>query len=115
MSQVNEGRINKHATDDDFFRAARWLLPGVPTDDDGAVVASRELWPLLFELWERTVKRPAATQNGPTHRFITFVHRVVGLPDPSASTIRDAIKEWRNGNRWSMSAGPPPWRRPGKD
>jgi hypothetical protein len=110
-----EANALEHATDDDVFRAARWLVPGVPTDADVSEIASRELWPILFELWELAGKKPAATENGPTYRFIAFVHRAAGLPEPKAGTVADAVDRWREGNRPRMLDGVPPWRADGLD
>jgi hypothetical protein len=83
------------AEDDSEFARVRELLPNVNTKNPEVLVATRILWPELFELWADLGKPLAWTDNGPTYRFIELVHTVADLPPPKQSTLRDAIRAWK--------------------
>lgn len=90
-------QATRQAEDDAEFACVRMLLPNVNTKDPEVQIATRMLWPQLFDIWMGIGKRKLAkTPNGPTHRFIALVHEVGDLPEPKASTLRDAINQ-RNG------------------
>ncbi|EIM26832.1 hypothetical protein [Microvirga lotononidis] len=87
----------RQAKDDAEFARVRTLLPNVTTKDPEGQIATRMLWPHLFDIWTDIGKRKLAkTPNGPVHRFIALVHEVGDLPEPKASTIGNAIDR-RNG------------------
>ena len=84
------------AEDYSEFARVRELVPNVNTKNPEVLVATRILWPELFELWVDLGKPLAWTENGPTYRFIALVHTAADLPPPKQSTLRDAIRTWKN-------------------
>jgi hypothetical protein len=87
-----------HATNEAKFSNSRRLLGNIPVSGAEAVIATRILWPILFDIWTSAGKRLASTENGKTIRFIEFVHGVAELPPPTRSTLRDAIAQWKKAN-----------------
>lgn len=87
------------AEDKERFRLAHCLLDA----SQGAQnVTSAIFWPMLFWLWKEEGKKLSHTEDGPLHNFLKFVHRELGLAEPSASTLRDAIaKTCRNASKKS--------------
>jgi hypothetical protein len=84
------------AEDYSEFARVRELVPNVNTKNPEVLIATRILWPELFELWVDLGKPLAWTENGPTYRFIALVHTAADLPPPKQSTLRDAIRTWKN-------------------
>lgn len=89
-------QATRQAEDDSEFARVRELVPNVNTRNPEVLVATRILWPELFELWVDLGKPLAWTENGPTYRFIALVHTAADLPPPKQSTLRDAIRTWKN-------------------
>lgn len=79
--------------DKEEFLQARMLLPNVKLTKLEDMVATRILWPALFDLWTAAGKQVASTENGPMHRFIAFVHEVADLPEPKRGALRGAIEK----------------------
>jgi hypothetical protein len=83
----------KHANDNQLFRRARRLPLKQLKENTLNMLAAKMLWPILFEIWIEANHTVATTPNGPTHQFVKFVHSILGLEEPSASTMRDHITE----------------------
>ena len=84
------------AADENLLREAYFL----PLADDGAKThEAAVLWPRLFCAWEAYGQRVAKSQQGPLHRFLTLVHREIGLPPPAWGTFRDAVTHWHTAGR----------------
>jgi hypothetical protein len=71
--------------------------------DAGKLPYVASFWPILLVIWKGVGKEPAGTKDGPLHRFISLVHVACGLPEVSASTLRDAATEWKQ-DRKEMDA-----------
>jgi len=81
-----------YLSSDEHFRDAV-QLPRLKDAEKSAVVA--HFWPKLFITWTQAGKALAGTPNGPLHKFVSLVHQACGLSDVSASTLRDAVAEWK--------------------
>jgi hypothetical protein len=51
-------------------------------------IVVRELWPTLFRIWAEAGKNVAGTENGPTYKFVMFVHDVYNLEIPKHGTFQ---------------------------
>jgi len=59
------------------------------------MIATRILWPELFELWEDVGRRVTYTRDGRLHHFVALVHEVGDLPSPAGTTLQEAVLDWR--------------------
>jgi hypothetical protein len=80
------------ADNEDALRRAHRL---VRAEDALKSVEAAGLWPNLFKTWEDSGRQVAKTAHGPLHRFVSLVHRVAGLPEPKASTLKDAVTSYK--------------------
>jgi hypothetical protein len=100
------------ASNDTHLRAVSSLPPA---SDAGRSPQAIWLWPLLFEIWEHSGRHVAKTAGGPFHRFVSFIHEVAGFPEPSASTLKDAILAWEKDGKPMKFTDGPPWRSDDED
>jgi hypothetical protein len=91
------------------YRTMGKLLPlGLKADTKKApVVVSRELWPLLFEIWELSGRSITTDKDG-VREFVAFIHEVVGLKRPATTTFDEAITRWITENPKRRLQGFPP-------
>jgi hypothetical protein len=75
-----------YETDGETFRLAHTL------PDPSLSIAAQVLWPILFHIWRSYGKPLTFATEGPLYRFVALAHRGLGLPEPRASTLRDALK-----------------------
>ena len=89
-------QLDAIASDAERFSKAPDLarkVAGLPRAEDARTATEAlELWPQLFDVWRSCGRRLAYTPNGPLHRFFKLVHEELGVPAPSASSLRDAIR-----------------------
>lgn len=72
----------------DHHRVVRML----PTAADAELSSvSLTLWPILFRVWTRHRQKLGKTEDGPLHRFVTFIHEVAGLEEPRWGALRGSI------------------------
>jgi hypothetical protein len=76
---------------DEHFRDAVHL-PRLKDAEKTAVRA--DFWPRLFIIWRQAGKCIAGSER-PLHDFLTLVHQACDLGNVSASTVRDAVAEWK--------------------
>jgi hypothetical protein len=89
MINLISNTANEYLEDDVFLRHDLFL-PSAEASTTGSIALI--LWPGLFDIWTRAGNHLAYTPDGPTHRFLNFVHEEFAIEPPLASAVRAAVE-----------------------
>ena len=88
-------RSDRQLKSDTYFRASNLLPPAWLTKAQSPTEAVF-LWPELLRIWEESGQRVGDTRTGRLKGFFDLVHEVAGLPPPAESSLRSAVRRYRD-------------------